>query len=247
MSNNESAAKLYSSIGEISDGYHTFNDLYYQRAVLFATIVNQNLEISWKSWKHSDGSPCDKDEPSDWFIVGIDTPEGQYTYHYNKKYWDLFKCKELDTGKEWDGHTEKDITRLLSLDKSESYLVAIHLLDNTGELLDVLFKCSNCDCIEKVSSNYCPECGSKIIRIISKEEALIKLGKEYKDIYAIEDDEIVTSSHTISVDKFENLPEEGNVYATYLVSGSDPNVFFDIYKWSDNKYIKTGIIHKPVI
>ena len=49
------------------------------------------------------------------FIVGIDTPKGSYTYHYHKKYWDMFKCQELEYGKEWDGHTEEDVTRLLSL------------------------------------------------------------------------------------------------------------------------------------
>ena len=104
--------------GEVSDGYHTFNQLYHQRAVLFATIVNEHPSISWKSFKHSDGHYC-FDEDGEMFIVGIDTPEGSYTYHYHKKYWDLFKCQELECGKEWDGHTEKDVTRLLSL-KQES-------------------------------------------------------------------------------------------------------------------------------
>lgn len=101
-------------MGEVSDGYHTFNQLYHQRAILFATIVNQNKDISWKSYKHSDGKYC-FDSNGEWFIVGIDTPEGSYTYHYKKEYWDYFDCKELECGKEWDGHTEEDVTRLLSL------------------------------------------------------------------------------------------------------------------------------------
>lgn len=101
-------------IGEISDGYHTFNQLYHQRAILFATIVNQNTDRAWKSYKHSDGKYC-FDSNGEWFIVGVDTPEGSYTYHYSKEYWNYFKCKELDCGKEWDGHTEEDVTRLLSL------------------------------------------------------------------------------------------------------------------------------------
>ena len=102
-------------IGDLSDGYHTFNQLYHQRAVLFATIVNQNKDKSWKSFKHSDGKYC-FDSNGEWFIVGIDTPEGSYTYHYEKKYWDMFKCQELECSKEWDGHTEKDVIRL-SLDR----------------------------------------------------------------------------------------------------------------------------------
>ncbi len=101
-------------MGEVSDGYHTFNQLYHQRAILFATIVNQNKNLAWKSYKHSDGNYC-FDSNGEWFIVGIDTPEGSYTYHYQKEYWDYFECKELDCGKEWDGHTEEDVTRLLSL------------------------------------------------------------------------------------------------------------------------------------
>lgn len=105
-------------MGEISDGYHTFNELYYQRAVLFATIVNLNKDKAWKSFKHFDGKYC-FDSNGDWFIVGVDTSEGSYTYHYSKEYWDMFNCKELECGKEWDGHTEKDVTRLLSLVESE--------------------------------------------------------------------------------------------------------------------------------
>ena len=99
--------------GTLSDGYHTYNDLYYQRCVLFATICNLNKNISWKSKKHNDGKKCFNSDK--WFIVGIDTPKGSYTYHYEIKYWDMFDVQELEKGKFWDGHTEKDVTRLLSL------------------------------------------------------------------------------------------------------------------------------------
>lgn len=99
-------------IGDFSDGYHTFNDLYTQRAVLFATIVNQNLDKAWKSRKHEDGEPC---FGGGWFIVAVDTPKGSYSYHYEDKYWDIFKCVELPVAKHWDGHTSKDVWRLLLL------------------------------------------------------------------------------------------------------------------------------------
>lgn len=100
------------NIGEFSDGFHTFNSLYHHRLMLFATIVNQNKEISWKSHRHEDGELC---FGGGWFIVGVDTPEGSYTYHYEDKYWDMFNCKTHDFGKHWDGHTDKDVERLLSL------------------------------------------------------------------------------------------------------------------------------------
>lgn len=100
-------------IGEMSDGYHTFNGLYYQRMVLFAALVKAHKDKAWKSWKHEDGKLC---FGGGWFIVGIDTPQGSYTYHYEDKDWNRFDCVELPVAKHWDGHTEEDVTRLLSLD-----------------------------------------------------------------------------------------------------------------------------------
>lgn len=94
----------------ISDTFHTFEELYMQRCILFATICNQNKENSWKSKKHDDGTMYDN-----YFIVGIDTPKGSYTYHYHMQYWEYFDVKELKKAPKWDGHTAEDVTRLLSL------------------------------------------------------------------------------------------------------------------------------------
>lgn len=105
-------AEMEMDIGNFSDGYHTFNELYNQRMILSAALFNQFPDISWKSRKHHDGELC---FGGGWFIVGIDTPRGQYTYHYKDEFWDLFNCKELEVSKEWDGHTDKDVDRLLSL------------------------------------------------------------------------------------------------------------------------------------
>lgn len=62
-------------IGEFSDGFHTFNSLYYQRLILFAALVNTFPTLAWKSHKHSDG---EAPFGGGWFIVGIDTPKGPY-------------------------------------------------------------------------------------------------------------------------------------------------------------------------
>ena len=99
-------------IGEVSDGFHTFNSLYHQRLILSATLVNAFSHLAWKSHKHHDG---EAPFGGGWFIVGINTPEGQYTYHYKDKDWNIFRCQELDKAPEWDGHTDKDVERLLSL------------------------------------------------------------------------------------------------------------------------------------
>jgi len=105
-----------SEIDDLSDGFHTFRQLYYQRMMLFAVIVKQNKDRAWKSLRHEDGELC---FGGGWFIVGIDTPEGSYTYHYENNYYSLFDCEELERAKHWDGHTEKDVTRLLSLQPEE--------------------------------------------------------------------------------------------------------------------------------
>lgn len=96
--------------GNTSDGYHTFNELYYHRMVLFSIICNQNKDVSWKSKLHFEG-----DMFEDYFIVGINTSEGNYTYHYSMEYWDQFDVEVLDRAPKWDGHKPEDIIRLYSL------------------------------------------------------------------------------------------------------------------------------------
>lgn len=87
--------------GDTSDGYHTFNELYYHRAMLFSIIIKAFPDKAWKSKQHNDGTMYDG-----MFIVGIDTPDGQATYHYDiDPYWDMFECRELERAPEWDGHT----------------------------------------------------------------------------------------------------------------------------------------------
>lgn len=126
-------------VGEVSDGYHTFNELYDHRAKLFAVICHDHRDLAWKSLQHEDGSMYDG-----MFIVGIDTPLGQATYHYDiDPYWDLFDVKELERAPKWDGHTpEKAINRIVTLkwlkDKAgASTTTAIYLCDRK--------KCVQCD------------------------------------------------------------------------------------------------------
>ena len=97
---------------DTSDGYHTFAQLYYQRMMLFAVLVQEHKDRAWKTWNHEDGEPC---FGGGWFLVTIDTPRGAYGYHYEEKYWNLFDCKELPKAKHWDGYTEENVNRLFSL------------------------------------------------------------------------------------------------------------------------------------
>ena len=98
------------NIEDISDGYHSYKELYQHRELLFSIICRLFPDKSWKSKAHADGSM----EPG-WFIVGITTDDGDFTYHYKLDDWDMFPIKELNKAPEYDGHTPKDIVRLLLL------------------------------------------------------------------------------------------------------------------------------------
>ncbi|HHH7552884.1 TPA: hypothetical protein ACP2DR_004960, partial [Escherichia coli] len=99
-------------MGEVSDGYHTFNELYAHRVRLFSSLMHAYAELSWWSRKHSDGEEWDG-----WIIAGITTPEGEITYHLPVEEIEFLpEGTELEFGKEWDGHEANDVLgRLLSL------------------------------------------------------------------------------------------------------------------------------------
>ena len=90
--------------GSTSDGYHTFDELYEHRTVLFSVICNSHTDLAWKSRHHHDGTMFD-----DMFVAGIRTPAGPCTYHCENQYWDLFRVPELERAPEFDGHTPEDV------------------------------------------------------------------------------------------------------------------------------------------
>ena len=148
-------------IEKMSDGYHTFADLYEQRLILSAALAKNNPH-AWKSKRHEDGSvPFG----GGWFIMGFDTDEGCYTYHYELKDWDLFQCEELDKGKPWDGHTSKDVRRLLSIPAADVAEVVHGQWLTHSNRPDSLI-CSVCECgfdmWKHDKHNFCPNCGAKM-------------------------------------------------------------------------------------
>lgn len=102
--------ELLEDKSKISDGSHTFEELYHHRAILFSIICNTYKNQSWKSWKHDDGTMFE-----DYFVVGVTTEQGEYSYHYHKDYWKYFEVKELTYAPVWDGHKPSDIERLFTL------------------------------------------------------------------------------------------------------------------------------------
>lgn len=93
---------------EISDGYHTFNELYEHRHVLWMALLHglplriiDRVGIPWKSQKHSDGSSFEG-----WFISGLGVTRGeQMSYHLPIRLWDICPGVELESAPEFDGHT----------------------------------------------------------------------------------------------------------------------------------------------
>jgi len=101
---------------KVSDGYHTFEELYEHRCLLFIKLISCCPHYAWYSLKHEDGS-----EIKDWFIAGIQLPTGMITYHLPDKYWHHIqetKAVELEYGMKWDGHTSQDVVKRLEEDLS---------------------------------------------------------------------------------------------------------------------------------
>lgn len=110
------AKEINLELGNISDGYHTFNELYAFRKVYSALAFNllhkEGIQV-FKSWKHSDGELC---FGGGWFIIVAVLPTGQISNHYEERDWDLFDIPSVEIPPvEFDGHTSVDAyKRLLS-------------------------------------------------------------------------------------------------------------------------------------
>lgn len=112
--------QLAHKMSGVSDGYHTFAELYRYRmllqAVWFNELYNSGLDYiseeakaRWdlhKSWRHSDGEPCFGKE--NYFVVMVTLPTGQISNHYKGEYWDLFHIDAREKASEWDGHTPEE-------------------------------------------------------------------------------------------------------------------------------------------
>ena len=125
----------------ISDGYHTFEELYSFRKVYNALLFNEwakqitretafskdaqgrtmqivvaesNKYDVHKSIRHNNGELC---FGGGWFVVVAILPSGQITNHYPISDWDLFKIPEVEKAKyEFDNHTSQDVLdRMLNI------------------------------------------------------------------------------------------------------------------------------------
>lgn len=95
--------------GKLSDGYHTFDELYGHRNFLFVTVLKSYPDAAWKAKKHYDGTIY-----GGYFIAGLSTPYGDITYHLPNELWDVLEpIVTLDRAHEWDGYTSDDVLKRL--------------------------------------------------------------------------------------------------------------------------------------
>lgn len=89
--------------GDTSDGYHTFNELYDHRVLLWINLcLLQHPDITYLVEDHYEG----------WFLLGCETPQGQISYHCPNKYLGL--CSKITRRQpEFDGHTSSDVIKRL--------------------------------------------------------------------------------------------------------------------------------------
>jgi hypothetical protein len=96
--------------GQISDGYHTFDELYAHRTALFAALMRSNPGYAWWAPRHADGTSF-----PGYILAGIRTPEGHATYHLPESAIPLMPYdSDYRSGVEWDGHTAADVIKRLA-------------------------------------------------------------------------------------------------------------------------------------
>lgn len=96
----------------VSDGYHTFGELYEHRNMLFIALMQVHPTFAWRSRANSDGSVLDG-----WFVAGmrLPIPTGEISYHLPERLWsklDSPYIRTLEVGL-WDGHTSDDVVKRL--------------------------------------------------------------------------------------------------------------------------------------
>ena len=100
----------YSMRSKIDDGYHSFNELYAHRHLLFLNFAKSPTVKGWCSKLHADGTSY-----VGYFVAGIDLPAGTITYHLPNEFWEIATSilVELDNAPEFDGASSFEVLERL--------------------------------------------------------------------------------------------------------------------------------------
>lgn len=90
--------------GDISDGFHTFDELYDHRCLLFLMLITSS--------DHCEDAYAVKDHYEGWDLMVLDSHAGQISYHIPVKFRELWEdyVKEISLSEhKYDGHTPNDV------------------------------------------------------------------------------------------------------------------------------------------
>jgi len=97
--------------GSISDGYHTFDELYEHRCLLFLNLCLARPEKVCWSRKNREGQSW-----HGWVILTLQTEAGQISYHVPDSYTEYFSgFTQLAENTIYDGHTSQDVVARLKM------------------------------------------------------------------------------------------------------------------------------------
>lgn len=102
---------FYCDPSSVSDGYHTFHELYQHRNLLFLCFLR--MYGGWKSRKHVDGS-----YHKGWFVAGTVVNGQDISYHLPDNLWNMALVPVLEVAQYRDGHNSIDV-----LDRLTNFLV----------------------------------------------------------------------------------------------------------------------------
>lgn len=89
--------------GDLSDGYHTFDELYEHRIALYLALAR---EAEWPAFYKLDYEG--------WFCLFLETPKGQISYHIPNSYLETVKAfASVSPEHKWDGHSSEDVLERL--------------------------------------------------------------------------------------------------------------------------------------
>jgi hypothetical protein len=102
---------------DVSDGYHTFGELYEHRCLLyismcaFVNYINKDeIGYIYKTRRNKEGITW-----KGWFLLTLNTSFGQISYHIPDKYWNMCNFKEKEFNESYDGHTSQDVIDRLKI------------------------------------------------------------------------------------------------------------------------------------
>lgn len=184
------------NVEDISDGYHTFSELYDHRCLLWVNFLLLNKANAFITWRDGSG-----DKMEGWFIAGLNTKYGQITYHLPSRYWQLLSgIKEKNTNFDYDGHTSKDIVnRLASLAKEENKSMNVNM-DGLRRNLTI-----NANKLGESIKSFNPEIGSDF-----------EIVKAFNDLA-----QAINILNCISDDKDESFNELPETVMAYTLPGEE--------------------------